>query len=136
VKALSKKSWPIKKLIAAARRAQKNSYSPYSKFAVGAAFFGEDGKNYSGTNVENGSYGLTICAERTAVFAGVSAGCRKFQVGVIVSNSERFPTPCGACLQVLTEFSPKLPLILVNRDGIAKETSVEKLLTAPFRRGS
>lgn len=133
---MPKKSWPVKKLIAAARRAQKNSYSPYSKFAVGSALLGEDGKVYFGTNVENSSYGLSVCAERSALFSGVAAGCRKFSVGAVVSSSEQFPVPCGACLQVLSEFSPLLPLILVNRDGGVKETSVEKLLTTPFRLGS
>lgn len=124
------------KLAAAARRVLKNSYSPYSKFAVGAALLGADRALYSGTNVENGSYGLSICAERAALFAGVAAGCRRFAALAVVSNSERFPHPCGACLQVLSEFSSKLPIVLVNRDGVAEETSLEKLLTAPFRLGS
>jgi len=133
---LPKKSWPNEKLIAAAQKAQQNSYSPYSKFAVGCAILGEDRAVYSGTNVENGSYGLTICAERAAVFAAVSAGCRKFVAAAVVSNSESFPYPCGACLQVLSEFALKLPIVLVNREGLIKETSLEKLLPMPFRQGS
>ena len=136
VKVLPKKSWPNEKLIAAAQKVFSNSYSPYSKFAVGCALLGEDRAVYSGTNVESGSYGLTICAERAAVFAAVSAGCRKFVAAVVVSNSEGFPQPCGACLQVLSEFALKLPIILVNREGLVKETSLEKLLPAPFRPGS
>ncbi len=133
---MPKKSWPFDKLIAAAEKAQKNSYSPYSKFAVGCALLGEDRAVYSGTNVENGSYGLTVCAERSAVFAAVSAGCRKFTAAAVVSNSESFPYPCGACLQVLSEFANRLPIVLVNREGLTKETSLEKLLPAPFRPGS
>ncbi len=133
---MPKESWPYDKLVAAAQKALKNSYSPYSKFAVGCAFLGEDRAVYSGTNVENGSYGLTICAERAAIFAAVSAGCRKFVAAAVVSNSEKFPYPCGACLQVLSEFSGKLPIVLVNREGLTKETSLEKLLPAPFRPGS
>ncbi len=133
---MPKKSWPNDKLIAAALKAQKSSYSPYSKFAVGCAILGEDRAVYAGANVENGSYGLTVCAERAAVFAAVSAGCRKFVAAAIVSNSEGFPHPCGACLQVLSEFALKLPIVLVNREGLTKETSLEKLLPAPFRPGS
>jgi len=133
---LPKKSWPNDKLITAALKAQKNSYSPYSKFAVGCALLGEDRAVYSGTNVENGSYGLTICAERSAVFAAVSAGCRKFTAAAVVSNSEKFPYPCGACLQVLSEFANRFPIVLVNREGLTKETSLEKLLPSPFRPGS
>lgn len=133
---MPKKFWSNDKLITAARAAQKNSYSPYSKFTVGCAILGEEGALYSGTNVENGSYGLTVCAERAAVFAAVTAGCRKFVAAVVVSNSEGFPQPCGACLQVLSEFAAKLPITLVNREGLTKETSLEKLLPAPFRRGS
>ncbi len=133
---MPKKSWPNEKLIAAAQKAQKNSYSPYSKFAVGCSLLGDDRAVYSGTNVENGSYGLTICAERAAVFAAVSGGCRKFVAAAVVSNSEKFPYPCGACLQVLFEFAPKLPILLINREGLTEETSLEKLLPFPFRPGS
>ena len=136
MRALPKKSWPNEKLIAAAEKVIANSYSPYSKFAVGCAVLGEDRAVYSGTNVENGSYGLTICAERAAVFAAVSAGCRKFVAAAVVSNSEGFPQPCGACLQVFSEFALKLPIVLVNREGLIKETSLEKLLPMPFRQGS
>ncbi len=130
------KKFSSHRLIAAAQKVLKNSYSPYSKFAVGAALLGADRAVYSGTNVENGSYGLTICAERSALFAGVAAGCRKFSALAVVSNSERHPYPCGACLQVLSEFSARLPIVLINRDGTAEETTLEKLLTTPFRLGS
>lgn len=133
---MPKKSSSHERLVAAAKKAQQNSYSPYSKFAVGCAILGEDRAVYSGTNVENGSYGLTICAERAAVFAAVSSGCRKFAAAAVVSNSEGFPQPCGACLQVLSEFSPKLPILLVNREGLTMKTSLEKLLPSPFRPGS
>lgn len=133
---MPKKSWPYDKLIAAAQKALANSYSPYSKFAVGCALLGEDRAVYSGTNVENGSYGLTVCAERAAVFTAVSAGCRKFVATAVVSNSEKFPYPCGACLQVLSEFAAKLPIVLVNREELTKEISLEKLLPSPFKPGS
>lgn len=102
----------IKSLLLAAEDAIKNSYSPYSKFGVGASLLTKEGRIFSGTNVENISYGLSICAERVAVFSGVSSGCRYFTDMAIVSTSGKPVFPCGACRQVLMEFAPNLQIHL------------------------
>ena len=93
----------LAKLLAAAQAARRHAHAPYSKFRVGAALLTADGKIISGCNIENASYGLTICAERAAVTTAVSEGYRKFQAIAIVAPSA-CPTPCGACRQVLMEF--------------------------------
>ena len=93
----------LKKLLAAAQAARRHAYAPYSKFRVGAAVLTVDGKIFTGGNVENASYGLTLCAERVAITHAVSAGYRKFQAIAIIAPSAA-PTPCGACRQVLVEF--------------------------------
>ena len=118
-------------LAAAARAMLRNSYSPYSHFRVGAAL--ETSKFlYTGTNIENRSYGLTICAERTAVVTAVANRERKFKRLAIAADTDHFVTPCGACLQVLSEFCDDLPIVLVNGAGKIKRTSLKKLYPAPF----
>jgi cytidine deaminase len=82
----------------------ENSHSPYSKFRVGAALLGKNGELFTGTNVENASYGLTICAERSAFFTAVTAGCKEFTAIAIVATGDTPPPPCGACRQVMAEF--------------------------------
>ena len=111
-------------LIKAARTAREAAYAPYSKFAVGAAVLGDNGQIYSGCNIENASYGLTNCAERTAIFKAVSDGQRKFQAIAIIADTKKPCAPCGACRQVIAEFS--IPVILLA--NIAGE---ELLLTLP-----
>lgn len=109
---LSKKL--LDELLANAAEAMCNSYSPYSKFKVGAALLTKSGKIYKGTNIENASYGLTICAERSAIFSAVTAGEREFEaLAIVFSQKDLGPlsTPCGACRQVMAEFSaPDMPI--------------------------
>ncbi|HEY8197875.1 MAG TPA: cytidine deaminase [Gemmatimonadales bacterium] len=97
-------------LLSAARTAQSHAYAPYSNFRVGAALESLDGVVFSGCNVENASYGLTICAERAAICAAVSAGVTRFRRAVVVSDVDPPAAPCGACRQVLAEFGLDLPI--------------------------
>jgi len=119
---------PAVQLARAAAAARKNSYSPYSNYAVGAAVTGNSGKIYSGANVENASYGLTMCAERAAIFAAVSAGEKEIKA-VAICGAEGC-MPCGACLQVMSEFCGKdTPVYLITRKprGGLKINSANKL---------
>lgn len=121
----------IQKLIDGAIKARENSYSPYSHFAVGAALLCEDGTIYEGCNIENASYGLTNCAERTAVFKAVSEGHITFKALAVVADTEEPCAPCGACRQVVAEF--KIPLIIMgNLMGNIKIVTMEELLPFSF----
>jgi cytidine deaminase len=119
------------KLIEAARAAQLRAYAPYSNFQVGAALESEDGTIYTGCNVENASYGLTICAERAAICAAVAAGVRTFRRAVVVSDVDPPAAPCGACRQVLAEFSKDLRIDGVGPGGTVTWT-IAQLLPAAF----
>ena len=116
------------KLMDCAIKARENAYSPYSHFAVGAALLCEDGTLYEGCNIENASYGLTNCAERTAIFKAVSEGHTKFKALAVVADTEGPCAPCGACRQVMAEF--KIPLIIMgNLMGNIKIVTIEDLFT-------
>ena len=117
-------------LIQKAREVLINSYSPYSKLKVGAALLTEDGKIFTGVNVENASYSLTVCAERVAIFKAVSEGFRNFKAIAITSNRGRI-MPCGACRQVLAEFSPHIKVI-VGDEKEFKIYELEELLPHSF----
>ncbi|MBA3892636.1 MAG: cytidine deaminase [Gemmatimonadales bacterium] len=120
-------------LVKAARAAQARAYAPYSRFRVGAALESESGEVYVGCNVENASYGLTICAERAAVCAAVAAGAQRFRRAVVVSDADPPAAPCGACRQVLSEFGRDFRVDAVGPRGTATWTMAE-LLPAAFGR--
>ena len=115
-------------LVAAAREIRENAYAPYSKFKVGAALRTASGRVFRGCNVENLSFGLTICAERIAVFAAVAAGETQFEAIAVVADSVQPVTPCGACRQVLIEFSSDLQIVSANLQDQRYETTIAALL--------
>ena len=119
-------------LVRVASLARQRAHAPYSKYKVGAAIRTKRNKVHGGANVENASYGLTVCAERTAAFAAVNAGDTAFDAIAIVIDDERLPTPCGACRQVLAEFSPDTRVILATTGGKRKVTTLSELLPDPF----
>ena len=119
-------------LISKAYEAMKNSYAPYSKFNVGAvALCGE--KIYIGCNIENASFGETICAERCAIFKAVSDGCTKIDKIVIVCSTHDFAYPCGICRQVMTEFMDENGIIVVTNDKEIREYKLSDLMPESFR---
>ncbi|GIQ62209.1 cytidine deaminase [Paenibacillus cisolokensis] len=121
------------RLIQEAIEARKRAYAPYSGFQVGAAVMA-DGKVYRGCNVENASYGLTNCAERTAVFKAVSEGARRIEAVAVVADTEGPVSPCGACRQVLAEFCDSETVVyLANIRGEAEEWTIGRLLPGAFR---
>jgi len=117
-------------LIAKAMEAREKAHAPYSDFAVGAALLARSGRVYTGCNVENASYGLSICAERTAVFKAVSEGERDFEAIAVVT--EKGVTPCGACRQVLLEFGEDIQVIVANGAGEYRVFTLQELLPQAF----
>ena len=125
-----------RKLLAAAREAASRAYAPYSHFPVGAALEVEDGRIFTGCNVENASFGLTVCAERAAVFSAVAAGCKRFRrLAVTAGRGSEPAPPCGACRQVLAEFAdPSMECLLGTLDepGQSRVFKLADLLPHPF----
>jgi cytidine deaminase len=120
-----------KKLIALAVHIRTNAYAPYSNYKVGAALLGKSGKIFTGVNVENAAYPSGICAERSAIFSGVTAGETRFDAIVVATENGGFP--CGACRQVMAEFGLDLHVIMVNHKGaITQESTLRELLPSAF----
>jgi len=120
------------RLLCAARAAAKNAYAPFSKFKVGAAVLTTSGRIFSGCNVENSSYGLTICAERVAIFKAVSAGQRDIRAVLVYADTAKLTPPCGACLQVISEFSEN-PEIVLSNGRSTQACRLKELLPKAFR---
>ncbi len=110
----------MQRLIEAARLARERAHAPYSRFRVGAALEDDAGRIFTGCNVENASYGLTMCAERVAVFKAVSEGAGKLVRVAVVADTDRLTPPCGACRQILWEFCGDVPIVLANLQGRAE----------------
>lgn len=123
-----------KELIRLAKKAYKNAYAPYSKAKVGAVLLCSNGKIFTGCNVENASYGLTICAERSAICNAVSAGEKDFVKIAVASNQKREFSPCGACRQVLAEFSPNISVIWLDKNRKVKLKKLSQLLPNIFKK--
>lgn len=119
-------------LMEQAFKARESAYAPYSRFQVGAALLGESGRVYRGANVENASYGLTVCAERVAVFNAVTAGETRFTTLALAGSGEGFIYPCGACLQVLAEFAPGLEILVSNQHQAMKAYRLHDMLPQVF----
>ena len=122
----------LRKLESLARKAAKASYSPYSRFAVGAAVLTDSGKIFAGCNVENASYGLCNCAERTAIFSAVASGERGISAVVVYTPTQEPTSPCGACRQVINEFGPDALVISVCDSEQRIEGSIRALLKKAF----
>ena len=119
-------------LVEAAIRARENAHAPFSKFKVGAAIEDASGRIHTGCNVENATYGLTVCAERVAVFKAVSEGARQFKRVAVVAGTEALTPPCGACRQILWEFCGDVELILANLQGRTESFRLKDLFPRPF----
>ena len=119
-------------LVEAATKTRARAYSPYSRVKIGAAVLTSDGSIFSGANIENASYGLACCAERTAIFKAVSEGKRKIVAIAIVGKSEGFTSPCGMCRQVMVEFNPKMKVLRRGLDGFSEDVTASSLLPAHF----
>lgn len=123
-------------LLALARSAREQAYAPYSNFLVGAALLTRDGRQFGGCNVENASYGLCNCAERTALFSAMAAGCRPgdFAALAVIGDCPAPISPCGACRQVMSELcDDDMPVLLGNLAGDAQQTTVAALLPGSFK---
>jgi cytidine deaminase len=119
-------------LLEAALRARENAHAPFSNFKVGAALQDHSGRVYTGCNVENATYGLTVCAERVAVFKAISEGARSFTRMAVAADTQVLTPPCGACRQILWEFCGDIELVLVNLAGRTERFRLKDLFPRPF----
>jgi cytidine deaminase len=119
-------------LVAAAKTARENSYAPFSDFRVGAAIEMEDGEIIAGCNVESASYGLTVCAERVAIWKAISEGKHKIKHLAVVADTEELTPPCGVCRQIIWEFGGNVPVILANLNGKRETVEMKDLLPRAF----
>ena len=119
-------------LIDAAREARERALAPFSKFRVGAAVLANDGRVFTGCNIENASYGLTVCAERVAVWKALSEGARHFTRLAVVADTEQLTPPCGACRQIVWEFCGDVPVALANLKGDVQHVRMSELFPRPF----
>lgn len=120
------------RLIAAARAARENAHAPYSNFRVGAAVRANSGRVFTGCNVENATYGLTLCAERVAIFKAVSEGERGFDAIAVVADTDVLTPPCGACRQIIWEFCGDAVVVLANLKGRTEQFKMSQLFPRPF----
>lgn len=121
-----------KELVEAARNVREQAYAPYSNFRVGAALRTRSGKIYTGCNVESASYGLTVCAERVAIWKAVSEGEKDFVEIAVVAGTEELTPPCGVCRQIIWEFCHDIPVILANLTGDTEKVQMSELLPRAF----
>ena len=119
-------------LIEAARQARENAHAPYSNFRVGAALRSSSGRIFGGCNVENATYGLTMCAERVAIFKAVSEGERGFRAIAVITDTDALTPPCGACRQLIWEFCGDIPVSMVNLKGKIEVVQMRELFPRPF----
>ncbi len=119
-------------LLTGALAARAHAFAPYSKFKVGAAIEDADGRIHTGCNVENATYGLTLCAERVALFKAISEGVRKFRRAAVAADTDVLTPPCGACRQILWEFCGDVEIVLVNLHGKTETFRLKDLFPKPF----
>jgi cytidine deaminase len=119
-------------LISEANRSRENAHAPYSNFRVGAALRAISGRIFGGCNVENATYGLTVCAERVAIFKAISEGERGFNAIAVVTDADTLTPPCGACRQLIWEFCGDVPVILSNLKGKTETIQLRELFPRPF----
>jgi cytidine deaminase len=119
-------------LVEAAQQARENAHAPFSNFRVGAALHATSGRTFGGCNVENATYGLTVCAERVAIFKAMSEGERNFDAIAVVTDTDTLTPPCGACRQLIWEFCGDVPVILANLKGKTETIQMRDLFPKPF----
>jgi cytidine deaminase len=119
-------------LIGAASKVRENAHAKFSNFKVGAAVRTASGKVFTGCNIENATYGLTLCAERVAIFKAVSEGERRFDAIAVVTDTETLTSPCGACRQIIWEFCGDVPVVLANLQGKTEVVRMSQLFPKPF----